>query len=649
MVSAKILRQSEARLRVTKRDVAAMPVKNVQRLVHQLQIHQIELEMQNEELHRTQVELEAARASYVDLYDFSLAGHLTLDTHGTILEANLRVGILLGINRKELIGRPLARFVASDDQNIFHRHCQEVLKTGTRQTCEVHLRKKVGASSCVYLESLAVHEEPGHITHWRMALLDITERKRAEEAFRRSEGRFRTMFAQAPIGIARIDSLTGQIHEVNSTYAQIVGRTTEEMRSLDWMSISHPDDVQSDLDKMARLNAGEIAGFQMEKRLIRPDGTVVWINLTVASIQVEEHAGPHHLAMIEDIATRKQAEEEMRESEQRFHTMADTAPVLIWMSGLDKLCTYFNQRWLDYTGRTLEQERGNGWADGVHPEDFDRCLSMYIEAFDRRESFEMEYRLRKADGQYGWLLDHGVPRFLPNGEFAGYIGSCIELTERKDLEDRLRKAVKEKESLLREVHHRVKNNLQVISSLLNLQAASIKDPRFVQLFRECQTRIASIALLHETLHRSNDLSCIRMSDYLRTLAGHVFRSYGVDPKAMMLDLLVEDLAFDIDTAMTCGMIVEELLSNSLKHAYGVGKEGRIQIGLQAKDEGAYLLQVSDDGVGISKDGVRRNPASLGLELVNLLAGKLEGTVELQSGPGTAWRIAFHQSHYQERM
>jgi two-component sensor histidine kinase len=261
----------------------------------------------------------------------------------------------------------------------------------------------------------------------------------------------------------------------------------------------------------------------------------------------------------------------------------------------------------------------------------------------------MEYRLRKADGQYGWLHAKGVPRLLQSGEFVGYIGSCIDLTERKDLEDRLRKAVKEKESLLREVHHRVKNNLQVISSLLNLQAASIKDPQIVQLFRECQTRIASIALLHETLHRSNDLSCIRMSDYLRTLAGHVFRSYGVDPKAIVLDMLVEDLAFDIDTGMTCGMIVEELLSNALKHAYAVGKGGRIQIELQAQDEGAYLLQVSDDGVGISKDGVRRNPGSLGLELVNLLVEKLEGVVELQSGPGTAWRIAFQQLHYQERM
>ena len=119
-----------------------MPVKDVQQLVHELQVHQIELEMQNDELRRTQLELEAARDRYVDLYDFSPAGHLTLDTHGTIVEANLRAGTLLGINRKALIGQPLARFIAAEDEGTFHRHCQEVLKTGTRQTCEVHLRNR---------------------------------------------------------------------------------------------------------------------------------------------------------------------------------------------------------------------------------------------------------------------------------------------------------------------------------------------------------------------------------------------------------------------------------------------------------------------------------------------------------------------------
>ena len=193
MVPAKIIRQAEERLRATKRDVATMPVKNVQRLVHQLQVHQIELEIQNEELRRTQVELEAARASYVDLYDFSLAGHLTLDTHGTIVDANLRVGMLLGINRKELIGQPLARFIARDDQDVLHRHYQDALKTGTRQICEVQLREVKGATRWVYFESLAVHDEPGRITHWRTALLDITERKRAEEVMRESEQRFHTM------------------------------------------------------------------------------------------------------------------------------------------------------------------------------------------------------------------------------------------------------------------------------------------------------------------------------------------------------------------------------------------------------------------------------------------------------------------------
>jgi sensor histidine kinase regulating citrate/malate metabolism len=131
-----------------------------------------------------------------------------------------------------------------------------------------------------------------------------------------------------------------------------------------------------------------------------------------------------------------------------------------------------------------------------------RCLDTYLSAFQTEQPFTMEYRLCRADGQYRWVLDTGIPLFEADGTFAGFIGSCMDLTERKEMEDQLRKALKEKVSLLREVHHRVKHNLQVISSLLNLQSASIKDQQIAQLFKECQTRITSIALLHETLHRS---------------------------------------------------------------------------------------------------------------------------------------------------
>jgi PAS domain S-box-containing protein len=127
----------------------------------------------------------------------------------------------------------------------------------------------------------------------------------------------------------------------------------------------------------------------------------------------------------------KQSEAVLRESEERFRLVADTAPMLIWMSGTGKLRTYFNKRWLDFTGRSLDQERGNGWAEGVHPEDLQMCLDTYTQAFDRREEFGMEYRLRRHDGEYRWIFDIGVPRFNADYSFAGYTGSCVDETERK--------------------------------------------------------------------------------------------------------------------------------------------------------------------------------------------------------------------------
>ena len=165
--------------------------------------------------------------------------------------------------------------------------------------------------------------------------------------------------------------------------------------------------------------------------------------------RTEELAGANRAlqAYVDEL---RRAEQEVRESEVRFRTMANAAPVMIWQSGLDKRCTYFNPRWLEFTGRALEQELGDGWAEGVHPQDLERCVLTYHSAFDVRENFRMEYRLRRADGEYRWLLDSGAPRFTEEGEFIGYIGSCIDITDRKQAEEDVHRSRNELERRVEE-------------------------------------------------------------------------------------------------------------------------------------------------------------------------------------------------------
>ncbi len=278
-------------------------------MLHELHVHQIELEMQNAELRRVQVELDAARTRYFDLYDLAPVGYCTISEKGLVLEANLTVTTLLGVARNALVGQPIVRFVFEEDRDIYYLHNRHLFSTGEPQKCEL--------------------------------------------------------------------------------------------------------------------------------RMTKTDGTVFWAHLTAAAARNTDGASVCRI-VVNDITKRKQAEEELRENEQSRRTLADSGQALIWTAGTDKLCNYFNRVWLEFTGRTLEQEIGNGWAEGVHPDEMQRCLEIYTGAFDRRETFRIEYRLRRHDGEYRWILDDGSPRYDSKGEFVGYIGHCLDITERKQAEEELR-------------------------------------------------------------------------------------------------------------------------------------------------------------------------------------------------------------------
>ena len=261
---------------------------------------------------------------------------------------------------------------------------------------------------------------------------DITDEKRAEEA------RFRhAAIVESSEDAIISKDLDAKITSWNSGAQQLFGYTEAEVIGQP-ITILIPTDLRDEEDQiLQRLRAGGRIEHYETKRLTKA-GAKVDVSLTIVPITDANARVVGFTKVAQDITARKEAEQAVKESEARFRLVADTAPVLIWMSGKDKLCDYFNQPWLDFTGRSLQQELGNGWAEGVHPDDFQRCLDTYTQSFDRREKFRMEYRLRRYDGEYRWVLDIGVPRFNQDRSFGGYIGTAIDVSERKTAEEGLR-------------------------------------------------------------------------------------------------------------------------------------------------------------------------------------------------------------------
>jgi PAS domain S-box-containing protein len=278
----------------------------------------------------------------------------------------------------------------------------------------------------------------GAINCWR----DITNRKQMEEALRQRETELRLITDTLPVLISFVDS-EQRYRFNNRAYQEWFGHSTAEVYGKHLWDVMGEPAYEVVRPYVERVLAGEQVTYETE--VPYKDAGTRYIRAICVPQFNQQGTVEGYAALITDISEkqaalreRNLAEAALRESEARFRQMADTAPVLIWMSGTDKLCNYFNKPWLDFTGRTLEQEMGNGWAEGVHPDDFQRCLDTYTNAFDARQNFKMEYRLRRFDGEHRWIFDTGVPRFAPTGEFLGYIGSCVDIHERNLAEEALR-------------------------------------------------------------------------------------------------------------------------------------------------------------------------------------------------------------------
>jgi two-component system, sensor histidine kinase PdtaS len=313
--------------------------------------------------------------------------------------------------------------------------------------------------------------------------------------------------------------------------------------------------------------------------------------------------------------------------EHQFRMLADNAPVMIWRADVTKACDFLNKPWLDFSGRTMEQELGFGWAEAVHPEDYDRCMGIYTTAFDAREAFTMPYRLRRHDGEYRWLLDNGRPYHDDSGSFAGYFGSCIDITDMK-------RALDDKDVLLREVHHRVRNNMQLISSLLEMQSTIAVVPETKATLQDAAGRVRSIALAQMQLHGAEGFSNVDLGEYLRSLVTAV----GAMQTRIVFEVDVGHIPFSLDRAVPVGLIVNELLTNSLKHAFPNRETGTVRVEGRRAVDGTVTITVSDDGVGLPSAELMDRARTLGYRLVKRLSGQVGAAISVERHDGTCHSI-----------
>ncbi|WP_394825774.1 CHASE domain-containing protein [Pendulispora albinea] len=501
----------------------------------------------------------------------------------------------------------------------------------------------------------------------RASQVQRTLAESSAEAIRafQAEEKFRSTIEAASAGMLMADQ-TGKIVLVNAQVERLFGYAREEL-------IGRSVEILVPAQSRGRHPAYRAKFFQEPEARpmgggrelfgIRKDGSEVPVEIGLNPMRTAD--GDFVLGSIVDITARKMAEATLRESAERFRTLVDVSAQIVWTAGPSGEVVEDSPSWRAFTGQTYEQWRSGEWFEAFHPEDRDRVAALWESAIATKSAIDTEYRIRHVSGEWRWTAARAVPLLDGEGRVRGWIGMNSDITNRKraeyerdqllkelqnlntQLEARvsartadLSKALREREVLIQEIHHRVKNNLQVISSIINMQMRKLDADSNRDALEECQTRVQAIALIHEKLYQSKDYSRVPFSEYARSLAINVFEATGASLTSVTLDLAIEDLALAVDRAIPCGLVLNELITNALKHGFRDGRQGTIRVELAKLETGQLRMAVKDNGVGLPTDLDIRRSDSLGLQLICTLSEQLDAELEVNGGGGTSFQLTF---------
>jgi PAS domain S-box-containing protein len=348
------------------------------------------------------------------------------------------------------------------------------------------------------------------------------------------------------------------------------------------------------------------------------------------------------LGITHNITEQKLVQEKLQSQHEFLQTVIDSNPNLIFVKDREGKLVLGNQAFADFLGVNVENLSGLTDAE-LHPHEADakRFIAQEQEVFTTlQQKFISEEPYHTRTGEVQWFQTIKKPIFSSDDQVCQILSVATNITQHKMVEREIQESLREKEVLLQEIHHRVKNNLQVISSLLDLQSQHIKDQATLELFRQSCNRIRAMALVHDTLYKFKDFAKINFAEYIEDLSSYLFLAYGVNVENIHLELELDNVALNLNTAIPCGLIINELVSNALKHAFPDQTKGIIYIALHFDEDSYYTLIIRDNGIGLPKNWEVKSANSLGLKLVDILAKQLEGTLQVNSGLGTEFNLKF---------
>jgi PAS domain S-box-containing protein len=587
---------------------------------------------------------EALRASEERLRLAVQAGRMFAyewDASTDLLERSAESAKILGIpEATPLTGQQVLAKVHPDDREKLVAAVGQLSPENPSLTITYRMLRPDGSMIWLERNSRGHFDEQGKLLRIIGIVADITARKRAEDALMQSEEKYRRIVETTNEGIWLLDA-NFDTSFVNRQIAEMLGYQPGEMLGRSVFDFYFSEDIPRKRNGLARRR--EMVSEHLEDRLRRRDGTELWVRMAAIPTSTDNGEFNGAMAIVSDISSERLAEVALRESEERFRLVANSAPMLIWMADTHRLCTYFNHSWLAFTGRPIELELGNGWAEGVHADDLQWCLDTYVRSFDAREKFTMEYRLRRHDGQYRWILDLGVPRFNQDGTFAGYIGSCMDVTDRKLAEETLsgvnsrliEAQERERARISRELHDDISQRLAMLTIELEQLGQKFYDSPPDLLHRVARLRNISGDLASDVQSLSHELHSSKLEYLGITTAMRAFCHEFSDQQNVEVifdhDEIPRTLPQDISLCLF--RVSQEALQNAVKHS-GVR---HFDVELRCAPD-AIQLTVHDSGAGFDREGALKTKG-LGLvsmaERVKLVGGRF--SIDSQPHRGTTIR------------